>query len=182
MDLYNFAVVLHVIGAVIGVGTVTVHDLQFYRAIGDRDLAAGYQKSVIFYGKLIHSGLFLLVISGLYFMIARPAFWNSEKILTKLGLLVVLIVNGFLINNIFHPKFARLKMDDWLEKSPAFKKLTLTKLPIDAISIATWYAIVFLGAAGRQPWNPAQIIIGYAVFLMLTYIIIRTAVIKRLTN
>lgn len=171
MELYTVAIVLHVIGAVIGVGTVTVNDLQYFRAIGDRELGVAYQKSVKFYGNLIKGGLGLLIISGLFFMFSKPVLWGSEKILTKLVLVGLLAINGFVINFVFEPKLAQFKADDWSGKSLLLKKMVFTRLPFDIISIVSWYAVLFLGAVGRQPWNAVQIILGYIVALAVFFII-----------
>lgn len=182
MDLYTLAIVLHILGAVIGVGAVTIYNLQLFRAIGDKELGTAFQKSIHFYGKLIQTGLVFLVISGLYFMYSNPILWNSEKILAKLGLVAVLIINGFVVNFIYHPKFASLKSDDWSGKTSTLRKLIVASQPINTISIVSWYAIFFLGAVGRQSWSFAQMAIGYILFYIITYIIISFATKKRFDN
>lgn len=180
MSLYAWAVVLHVFGAVIGVGAVLVHDLQLMRAIGDKDLGLAFQKSSHFFGKLIQTGLALLVISAIYFMYSKPALWGSEKILTKIGLVVILIINGFVINFIHNPRFASLQSDDWQIKTPALKKLISARLPLDVISVTTWVSVLFLGAVGRQAWGISQIAIGYVALLLLVYTVLCAILKKRL--
>lgn len=182
MELYTIAIVLHVLGAVIGVGAVTINDLQYFRAIGDKELGVAFQKSSQFYGNLIKTGLGLLVISGLYFMFSKPVLWSSEKILTKLALVGVLVINGFIINFIFEPKFTKLKPEDWSEKSPELKKIVFARLPFDIISIVSWYAVLFMGAVGRQPWKATQIIISYILLLVAVYIITKVITKKRLNS
>lgn len=180
MALYTWAVVMHVFAAVLGVGTVIIHDLQLLRAIGDRDLGLAFQKSSHFFGRLIQAGLAMLIISGAYFMYAKPALWGSEKIITKIGLVAILVINGFFINFIHHPRFSSIKPDDWENKTPALKKLIFARLPFDVISVVTWLSVLFLGAVGRQKWEFPQIAIGYAILLVLSYIIFNTILQKRL--
>ena len=180
MELYTWAIAVHVIGAVLGVGTVRVNDLQFWRAIGDKDLGLAFQKSAVFYGKIIKAGLALLVLSGLYFMFNRPVLWGSEKILTKLALVGVLVINGFIINFVLEPKIKRLKESDWEKKSPTLKNVVLSRIPFDAISLTTWYAVLFLGAVGRQPWAYWQIAIGYVLIMVAVYTILRLLLRARL--
>lgn len=182
MSLYTWLVVVHVFGAILGVGTVIVHDLQLLRAIGDKDIGVAFQKSSHFFGKLIQTGLALLLISGIYFMYAKPALWGSEKILAKLGLVVILIINGFVINFVHHPRFSSIKPDDWQNKSPALKKLISTRLPFDVISVTTWISILFLGAVGRQTWSVAQIATGYVVLLLLVYVTLYAILNKQLNK
>jgi len=182
MNLYTWAVVLHVFAAVLGAGTVIIHDLQLLRAIGDGDLGVAFQKSSRFFGKLIQTGLALLVISGLYFMYAKPALWGSEKILSKLGLVLILVINGFVINFIRHPRFSSLKPDDWQSKSPALKKLISARMPFDVISVVTWVGVLFLGTVGRQQWSLIQIATGYVIFLLLGYVVISLVLKNRLSK
>jgi hypothetical protein len=180
MDLYTWAIVIHVIGAVAGVGAVTVHDLQYFRAFGDKDLGIAFLKSSHFYGRIIQFGLALLVISGLTFMLSRPVLWGSEKIVTKLVLVGILMINGFFINFIHHPRLGALKGEDWQNKTTALKNVALSRLSFDSISLATWYSILFLGAVGRQPWQWWQIAIGYVVLVLISYLAQRTVINKKL--
>ncbi len=180
MDIHTYLIVAHVIGAVLGVGTVTMHDLHIYRAIGDRDLAVAFQKSEVFYSRVIQIGLALLVASGLYFMFSRPVLWSSEKILTKLGLVVLLVLNGAVINFILRRRAGKLSPDDWATKSKLLKTEIFFRLPFDATSFSGWYAVLFLGAVGRQAWHPALIIIGYIIFYAAVFTVFRTVLIKRL--
>ena len=82
MELYTWAIAVHVIGAVLGVGTVTVNDLQFWRAIGDKDLGLAFQKSAVFYGKIIKAGLALLVLVVGYFVVKTILGRSSTKQIT----------------------------------------------------------------------------------------------------
>lgn len=179
MDIHTYAIVAHVVGAVLGVGTVTMHDLHLYRAIGDRDLAVAFRKSEVFYNRLIQIGLALLVASGLYFMFSRPVLWSSDKILTKLGLVALLVINGFIINFILRSKLGKLSPDDWASKSKILRKVLMFRLPFDAISFSGWYTVLFLGAVGRQPWSVLTIILGYLIFYLVVYLAFRLVVLKR---
>lgn len=179
MQLYTLAVILHVIGAVVGAGTVLINDLQLMRAIGDKDLGVAYQKSAGFLSKLIMAGLVLLIVSGIYFMISKPFFWQSEKIVTKLAIVAVLLVNGVMMNLLVHPKLNRIKPTDWTEKSQALKKLINFGLPFGVISIVSWFAALFLGAAGRQSWNAPIILAVYALTLVIVYVVTRYIINKR---
>jgi hypothetical protein len=182
MTLYDFAIVAHIIGAVLGVGGVTIYTLQFLKSIGDSEIATGFQKSDSFYGKIILSGFFILVISGFYFMLSQPVLWGNEKILTKLGLLVLLFVNAQIVDARVVPKLAALTPEDWDQKSQSLKDIINSLLPFDAISLSGWYTVLVLGAAGHQSWNFIQILVGYAIVLSLLFIALRFAANRRLQN
>lgn len=180
MDLYTWAIVGHVVGTVIGVGTVTMHDFQFWRAIGDREMAAAYRKSAQLYSRIIQGGLGLLILSGAYFMISRPVLWGSEKILTKLALVALLFVNGYVISVVLHKRFDRLSIEDWVQKTPALKRLVQQSVPFHAVSVSAWYATLFLGAVGRQPWSALEIVMGYGIVFLLCYLVLRFVFSQRL--
>jgi hypothetical protein len=182
MAVYELAIVAHIIGAVLGVGGVTIYTLQFFKSIGDSEIANGFQKSDSFYGKIILSGFFMLVISGFYFMISQPVLWGSEKILTKLSLVVLLFINAQIVDVRVAPKIALLTPEDWDKKSESLKNHVSSLLPFDAISLSGWYTVLFLGAAGNQSWNFIQILIGYAIALSLVFIALRFAANRKLQN
>jgi hypothetical protein len=170
MDLYTVAVIVHVFGAVLGAGAVTVNDWQFMRAIGDRELGVAYQKSARQFSWIIIAGFLLLLVSGGYFMYARPALWRSEKIITKLGIVAVIAVNGWLMNKRLHGELDKLTSADWEKKTAAMKELVTVGLPYGVVSSVSWWAAVLLGAAGRQPWFAWQVAGAYVLALIATYL------------
>jgi hypothetical protein len=182
MTMYDLAIVAHIIGAVLGVGGVTIYTLQFFKSIGDSEIATAFQKSDSFYGKIILSGFFILVISGFYFMFSQPSLWGSERILTKLSLLVLLFINAQIVDAKVVPRIASLTPEDWDKKSQSLKNTVKSLLPFDAISLSGWYTVLVLGAVGNQSWNFVQILVGYAIALSLVFIALRLAANRKLEN
>lgn len=170
IDLYTLIVFLHVVGSVIGVGTVTINDLQFTRAIGDRDLGIAYLKSAKIYSLIIVGALLLLIASGFYFMYAKPVLWGSEKILTKMALVGILTINGTFMNLKLRPKLLKLTGDDWAKKSKKLKNVASFGAPFGTIATVSWYYVLFLGAVGRQPWHIGQIVFVYVVLLAVGFV------------
>lgn len=166
----TIAVILHVIGSVIGVGAVTVNDVMLLRAIGDGDLGIGYQKNASFYSYLVWLGWLILAGSAIYMAFTNSWVMHSPKMLLKLLLFVVLTVNGLLMGGILIPKLHRLTRKDWEEKSAALREVALLGVFPGALSIASWYMVLILGAAGRQPWTVAQMGVTFLLFLVLAWI------------
>lgn len=146
----TIAVILHVIGSVIGVGAVTVNDFMLLRAVGDGDLGVAYQKSASAYSMLVWLGWLLLAGSALYMGLTNSWVMHSPKMLLKLFLFLILTVNGLLMGGVLIPLLHRLKREDWEQKTDALKRVVMLGVLPGAISIATWYSILVLGAAGRQ--------------------------------
>ncbi len=178
IDPYTFVIFLHIIGSVIGVGTVTVNDLQFTMAIGDRDLGVAYLKSTKIYSLMITAALILLIASGLYFMISKPVLWGSGKILTKMAIVGIITINGIFMNTLLRPKLSKLSAEDWANRSKNLKKVAVYGAPFGTIATVSWYFVLFLGAVGRQSWKPMQILVVYVVLLIVGYTITQQ-IIKR---
>lgn len=166
----TIAVIVHVIGSVIGVGAVTVNDIMFMRAIGDGDLGVAYQKSASFYSLIVWSGWLLLAGSALYMTLTNDWVLQSHKMLVKIALFGLLTLNGLVMGAVLIPRLHRLKRSDWQDKSDALKQFVLLGVFPGALSIASWYTVLILGAAGRQPWTVMQMGLGFGLFLIVAWI------------
>ena len=165
------AIILHVIGTVIGAGTVTANDLMFMGSIGDKDLGKGYQRMAPIFSLLIWLALALLIGTGTFFLIERPQILSSEKMLTKLGVVAIVAINGIIMNLLLHKKLEAITEKDWAEKSSRLKALVFMGLPFGVISVASWYTALILGAAGRQSWTFIQIAPLYLGAIIIGYIL-----------
>jgi len=122
---------------------------------------------------LIFCALALLIASGFYFMFSKPVLWSSGKILTKMAIVGILTINGIFMNLKLRPKLSKLTPDDWAGKSAKLKKIAYFGAPFGTIATVSWYFTLFLGAVGRQPWKPMQIIAVYVLLLIIGYFIVR---------
>lgn len=166
----TIAIILHVIGTVIGVGAVTVNDLSLLRAIGDGELGVGYQRSARFYSGLIWLGLLILIGTGIYFALTNPWVMQSEKILTKLLLVAILTVNGILIGRFLTPRLDGLRREDWERRTEKLRTIMRLGVFPGALSAVTWYTALILGAAGRQEWTAPQMLGWYVVALLVAWL------------
>lgn len=166
----TIAVVGHVIGAVLGVGGVTVNDLALLRAIGDGDLGVAYQKSARTYSAIIWLGWLLLAGSALYLALTNDWVLRSPRMQVKIALFSLLTLNGLVMGAVLIPRLHRLTRSDWQDKSTALRQFVLLGVFPGALSLASWYTVLILGAAGRQPWTVTQMLTGFVVFLVLAWI------------
>lgn len=163
----TIAVILHVIGSVIGVGAVTVNDFMLLRAVGDGDLGVAYQKSAHSYSMIIWLGWLLLAGSALYMTLANDWVLRSPKMLLKIVLFGVLTLNGLVMGAVLIPKLQRLERKDWQEKTAALRRVVLLGVLPGAISVVSWYSTLVLGAADRQPsWT-----LGYMSAVVLAFFV-----------
>ncbi len=177
------AVIFHVIGAVLGVGGVTVNDLALLRAIGDGDLGVGYQKSASAYSLLIRLGWLLLAGSATYLALTNDWVLRSPRMLLKLGLFVILTINGLVMGGVLIPMLHRLRREDWQHRSTALQRFVTAGILPGAISVTCWYSTLILGAAGRQPtWTIEGMTAVVLMFFLLSWAGAYLAVRWRLGN
>ncbi len=165
----TIAIILHVIGTVLGVGAVTMNDIALLRAIGDGDLGVAYQKSTRLYSLVVWVGLALLLATGAYFALTQSWVLQSEKILVKLFLVAILTINGVMIARFLTPLLGGLTREDWAKRSDKLRLVLRAGVFPGALSAVTWYTTLILGAAGRQEWTAQQMIGWYVVALVVAW-------------
>ena len=150
MDWYNFLIIAHLIGTVLGVGGATFAEIFYLKAKKDgviEPLEIDYLRTIYF---ILRIGLFILVITGFGFLLFYRLIGAGEvllnpKLWAKLGIVVILVFNAFLIQT--------KKIPMWLGAS---------------VSLTSWYGAMILGAWRTLDASFASIIIVYiiAVFIM----------------
>ncbi|MEK7549225.1 MAG: hypothetical protein AAB496_01920 [Patescibacteria group bacterium] len=150
MDWYTFLIITHLIGTVLGAGGATFAEIFYLKAKRDgviEPLEIDYLKTIYF---ILRIGLFILIISGFGFLLLYRLMGNGEALLNsklwaKLGIVVILVLNAFLIQ--------AKKIPMWLGAS---------------ISITSWYGALILGAWRTLDASFVSIIIIYiiAVFIV----------------
>jgi hypothetical protein len=121
-------------GLAVATDRATLRALRLAAAERDRHLEelSGVHRWVV-------TGLILSVLTGvLLFGSDVETFWASWVFWIKMGMLCVLVGNGFLMT-----KAERSLRDDAAEASPAWTQLRRTAL----VSVGLWYAITLAGVA-----------------------------------
>ena len=145
MDWYTFLIITHLIGTVLGAGGATFAEIFYLKAKRDgviEPLEIDYLKTIYF---ILRIGLFILIISGFGFLLLYRLMGNGEALLNsklwaKLGIVVILVLNAFLIQ--------AKKIPMWLGAS---------------ISITSWYGALILGAWRTLDASFVSIIIIYII-------------------
>ena len=102
MDWYTFLIIIHLIGTVLGVGGATFAEIFYFKAKKDgviEPLEVDYLRTAYF---VLRIGLFILIISGFgfllfYRLIGAGEVLLNQKLWAKLGIVVILVFNAFLI-------------------------------------------------------------------------------------
>ena len=150
MNWHTFLIIAHIIGISLGVGGVTISDLNFFKILKRGKISEdtlGLLKTLSF---AIWIGLIILVLSGFGFLIllrlTRPelGILYNPKLWAKLTITAIVLFNGL----IMHWKVFPL-LESSVGKplnSPEFSKKAWIAFTTGAISFISWYSALILGA------------------------------------
>ena len=143
---YNLFVILHLFGVALGLGSVIVVDVLFYKFLEDFTISKYEYNIMKTLSQVIWFALAILIISGLCFYMVRSSELNhSPRFLVKMIVVLVITINGALLNLIVAPKMMEIKFDEKYavkEKGYYIRKLAFA---LGAISMVSWLAAFFLG-------------------------------------
>lgn len=140
--------IVHLFGVAIGVGGATITDLLFFKFLRNYKISEEEASVMKTISNAIWAGLCLVVLSGFaLFMIKPEMLLATPKFIVKMVGVVVLIVNGYLLNIIVQPKLIHISFGDTHDHKPGeLVRLRRLSFALGAISITSWYFIFILGA------------------------------------
>lgn len=151
MEIRIVLVILHIIGTVLGAGAATISDFLFFKFAKDGQVDKdefGILKAV---SGFVWLGLFLLVGSGLGFMLLHTADvgtvradYSLNKIGAKLIITAIIFINGLVLHRKVLPIFAARLGKSFATKD--FIKKSTIIFTAGAISGVSWYSALILGA------------------------------------
>ncbi len=149
MDWYTFLIITHLIGTVLGAGGATFAEIFYFKAKKDgvmEPLEVDHLRTVYF---VLRIGLFILIITGFgfllfYRLIGAGEVLLSPKLWAKLGIVIILVFNAFLIQ--------AKKIPMWLGAS---------------VSLTSWYGALILGAWRTLDVSFISIIVVYIVAIFI---------------
>ncbi len=157
------ATIIHVISVVIGMGAALVSDILFTFFAKDKKLNMTEQKTLEILSRVVWVSLAIISISGIVIFFSDPArYMESSKFLAKISILIVLVVNGIVLNlsvwkHLLRPGFFTSK------KESTFRKVAFTG---GAISVISWLSVCALGVLDSSPVGYKTLMIGY--FCLIT--------------
>jgi hypothetical protein len=169
----EFIIGLHLLASAIGLGSVTVTDVLFNKFL--RDLRISEKESDVLktISEVIWVALALIVLSGLGLFLSNPDYYlTSDKFMVKMIVILVLIINGALLNLIIEPKLLLIPFGG-THHHEAGELIRLRKLAfaLGAISIISWYSAFILGLFRTAPISFWGLLSVYVFLLVLAVII-----------
>jgi len=146
-------ILLHLFGFALGVGGATVSDILFFKFLKDFKISPEENKILKVMSQIIWFGLLIVVISGLGLYLPNMEILNeTPKFLMKMIAVIVIIINGSLLNLLVSPKLMKMYVDYHdPEKSTVLNiikamKLRKTAFALGAVSFVSWYTAFILGS------------------------------------
>jgi hypothetical protein len=135
---------LHIVGVIVAVGGVVSTDMMSAVFHFKPKMALTLARISIILSGQIWLGFMILSITGLFLFLPRP--WLSTDPLFQVKMVLVLIVflNGILLNIYAGPRFRKLA-PEWKERTPAVRKFEKISALMTVISMFGWWSIVIMG-------------------------------------
>lgn len=165
-------ILLHAVAAAIGVGAVTITDVFFFRFLKDYRISHDEAEIMHMLSNVIWFALGMLVLTGIgLFIPAQAALLLKSKFIMKMFLIVVLVINGVLLNFMIHPRLVEISFgEDTVQHPGELHHLRKLAYAFGGISLISWYSVFILGSLKDVPFTFLQLLAGYG--LMITIAIV----------
>ncbi len=147
-SLHGIFLIIHLFGVVLGAGGAFMSDGIFFTSLKDKILSKDEFRILGTASNFIWGGLLMLVISGIgLFTQDIEALSSSEKFISKMTVVGIIILNG-IIFHVVHLPFLKRHLDKKLasKTEPSSSRLTPLILASGVISVVSWTSAVILGA------------------------------------
>jgi len=158
-------VVLHALGAAVGLGAVVVTDTLFFKFLNDFKISNKEDQVLRVLSRIVWGAIIVLVLTGIALFLSNPALYmTSSKFITKLVILGVIIINGIFLNTIITPVIKKIVFGPLLkDHSVKLRVMRHFAFAGGVISILSWVIVFILGSIRSIPYSFDQAILVYAV-------------------
>lgn len=158
------ATVVHVISVVLGMGAALVSDLLFSFFSKDKKLNTTEFATLEILSKVVLYSLVLISVSGVFIFFSDSGkYLESAKFLSKMTILVILILNGYLLNTYVWPHLLQ-KNFFTLKRERNVRRLAFV---CGAVSVISWLSVCALGVIDGLNMSYLLIISIYLIFIAI---------------
>lgn len=164
----TFFLVIHVLSVVLGMGSALVSDILFNFYSQNRNLHISEKRSLKILAKIVWYSLIVIILSGFAIFFSNPdKYEHSQKFLSKMVIMGVLLINGFVLYKLVEPHFD----DRGLLKFQNKKYIRQIAFACGAVSLLSWTTICVLGVLKSIPVHMTVFISIYTLVLALCVVI-----------
>lgn len=167
VSLHSIFITIHLFGVVLGAGGAFISDGIFFTSLKDKIISKDEFRIIKTASNFIWGGLLLLVISGVgLFAQNVEVLSSSEKFISKMTVVGILILNGIVFHFI-HLPFLKRHLDRKLasKADPSSEKLIPFVLVSGVISVVSWASAIILGSLRSFSYSYATFLSIYALVI-----------------
>lgn len=163
-----YFVILHILGVFIGMGGALFADVAFSFFGRDKELSV---KELLWFdriSKMVWFGLGIIIISGIGIFFSDPGFYLiSSKFLSKMTVVLVLTINGFVLYKFVQPALVE---KDFLVSIQA-RKIRRLAFICGSVSLVSWLSALALALQESLPFSYLEIVSVYSLVLVVGVIV-----------
>lgn len=142
-SIWTLLSLMHLIGLALGMGAATVKVMILVRCQSDHEMIPVFLKVVRIITRVIITGLILLTVSGIGWVVMGTTF--NTVLIVKLVFVLLIWVIGPYIDNSVEPAYIKLAPAAGAQPGPEFLKIQKKYITVDSIAAALFYVITILG-------------------------------------
>lgn len=166
-DIRTPIIVMHVISVVLGMGSALISDMLFAFFSRNKNLNSTEIKTLSILSKVVRYGLVFIILSGVgLFLGDMTAYAHSAKFLAKMSIVIVLLVNGYVLNRYIWPHV--LNGNFFTIKNNSVRRIAFA---CGAISVISWLSACTLGVLKKLSLSYFLIMTIYFLILIFGILI-----------
>lgn len=159
-----FFIALHVLSVVVAMGAALMSDILFSFYSRDKELSQTETQTLHILSNTVWFGLIFVTISGLGIFFSNvDAYLVSAKFLTKMTIVAVLLINGYIL----HRYISKSIVKKGFLKDSKFRFERMLSFACGAISITSWIWIFILGILTHIPFTYTNLISTYGAMIVV---------------
>jgi len=166
----EFIVIAHVAGMAIGLGAATLTDIFFFRFLKDFRISEEEQDVLHTLSQVIWFALGIIVLTGIsIYLPNRTELNQSPQFLMKMLTVLIIIINGALLNLLIAPRLVKISFGEHHHHQPGeLHHIRRIAFALGAVSIISWYtAFAIASLKVYLPANFSLILIGYLIAITI---------------
>jgi len=157
--------IIHAISAAVALGGTLVGDIFFFHFARNYTISAYEERILRILSGVLWFALVGLIISGVGLYLSAPDVYNeSAKFISKMVLVIIVILNGIVLNVLVTPRLKMIAFDKELDREHHIAWLRQLAYASGFISLSTWLIIFILGSVATIPVTVGVFLLGYIIF------------------
>lgn len=181
MNVYELALVVHLLGVALGLGAATVADVLFVKSLKDEKITDTEKGLLDGASLVIWIGIGIMLLSGgVMFWLNWNVLSQQARMLAHVSIAAVIIANGLYLNFSVAPKLAHWSQEKEGDKKfvPEYRKIRKLGFVSGAVSFTSWWMTLALGFGRRFLFPPLSYaeLMGMYVLLVIVAVLLTFAV------